>query len=271
MEMVNNMFGLQNKVALVTGGTRGLGEAIAKLFLDAGASVVITGRDASTGLATRDKLAREYEAVRFVRQDVADEENWQEVTDFTVQQFGGLDILVNNAGVHWLNTLETETLESFRNMQQVNVEGTFLGIQSAIAVMKPGGASARGGSIINVSSVAGINGFVSHAAYGTSKASVRGLSKVAALECAQFGYGIRVNSVHPAVIPTDMAPDMWQQFIKLGMVEDEQGAQDMVTAMHPLGLGTPEDVAAACLYLASDASRWVTGTELILDGGLQIS
>lgn len=126
----------------------------------------------------------------------------------------------------------------------------------AIAAMKPGGVVGRGGSIINVSSLAGVNGFVSHGAYGASKASVRGLSKTAALECAQFGYGIRVNSVHPAVIPTDMAPDMWQQFIKLGLVEDEQGAKDMVTAMHPLGLGTPEDVAAGCLYLASQAWRW---------------
>ena len=271
MQAVNTMFGLQDKVAIVTGGTRGLGEAIASLFLDAGASVVITGRDERTGEATRERLAGQYEAVRFVRQDVADEENWQEVIDFTLQQFGGLDVLVNNAGVHWLNPLESETLESFRKMQQVNVEGTFLGIKSASAAMKPGGASGRGGSIINVSSLAGINGFVSHSAYGASKASVRGLSRTAALECAQFGYGIRVNSVHPAVIPTDMAPDMWQQFIKLGLVEDEQGAKDMVTAMHPLGLGTPEDVAAGCLYLASQASRWVTGTELILDGGLKIS
>ncbi len=270
MPLLNEMFGLQKKVAVVTGGTRGLGEAIARLFLDAGASVVITGRDEATGLATQRRLAERYDTVSFLRQDVADEESWNEVIEFTLRQYGGLDVLVNNAGVHWLNRLESETLASFRKMQQVNVEGTFLGIKSAMAAMKPGGACGRGGSIINVSSIAGINGFVSHGAYGSSKASVRGLSKVAALECAQFGYGIRVNSVHPAVIPTDMAPGMWQEFINLGLASDEQEAAEVVTAMHPLGLGRPEDVSAACLYLASEASRWVTGTELILDGGQNI-
>ncbi len=102
---------------------------------------------------------------------------------------------------------------------------------------------------------------------GASKGSVRALSKVAAMECAKFGYGIRVNSIHPGVVPTDMAPSMWDEIVSLGMAADHAEASEVIAALHPLGLGESVDVAAACLYLASDASKWVTGAELILDGG----
>jgi NAD(P)-dependent dehydrogenase (short-subunit alcohol dehydrogenase family) len=267
MKMTKKIFGLENKVALITGGTRGFGESIAELFLDAGAKVVITGRDEETGKDTAIRLGREGGDITYARQDVATEADWQAVIDHTLNRCGGLDILVNNAAVHWLNTIETETLESFRAMQNVNVEGTFIGLKHAIEAMKPGGRAGQGGAIINISSIGGIVGFVSHGAYGASKGSVRALSKVAAMECAKFGYGIRVNSIHPGVVPTDMAPSMWDEIISLGMAADHAEASEVIAALHPLGLGESVDIAAACLYLASDASKWVTGTELILDGG----
>ncbi len=267
MKKLKKIFGLVNKVALITGGTRGFGESIAELFLDAGAKVVITGRDVATGKDTAIRLGAEGGDISYARQDVASEADWQKVIDHTFNRFSGLDILVNNAGVHWLNTIETETLESFRAMQNVNVNGTFIGLKHAIEAMKPGGRAGQGGAIINISSIGGIVGFVSHGAYGASKGSVRALSKVAAIECAKFGYDIRVNSVHPGVVSTDMAPSMWEEVVSLGMAADHTEAREVVAALHPLGLGEPVDVAAACLYLASDASKWVTGAELMLDGG----
>lgn len=267
MKRIQKIFGLENKVAVITGGTRGFGESIAELFLDAGARVVITGRDEETGKDTAIRLGTEGGDISYARHDIASETDWQEVLDHTFDRFGGLDILVNNAGIHWLNTIETETLESFRAMQKVNVEGTFIGLKHAIAAMKPGGRAGHGGAIINVSSIGGIVGVVSHGAYGASKGSVRTLSKVAAMECAKFGYGIRVNSIHPGVVPTDMAPSMWDGIVSLGMASDHTEAREMMAALHPLGFGESVDIAAACLYLASDASKWVTGAELVLDGG----
>ena len=225
MNKAQDIFSLQDKVAVITGGTRGLGASIAELFLDAGAKVVITGRDEIIGKKTAESLSAEGGEVRFVAQDVALEAGWEPVIKQALSSFGGLDILVNNAALHWLNTLEKETLESFRAMQHVNVEGTFLGMKNALAAMKPGGPAGNGGAIINISSIAGLIGFVSHGAYGASKGSVRTLSKVAAMECAHFGYGIRVKSIHPGVIPTDMVPEMWKEIANIGMAADEKGAR----------------------------------------------
>jgi 3alpha(or 20beta)-hydroxysteroid dehydrogenase len=271
MEKVTGIFNLYNKVAIVTGGTRGIGESVAELFLDAGAKVVITGRDESTGEETAARLGGNGAEIGYIRQDVAEESDWKNVIEHTLATYGGLDVLVNNAGLHWLGPLESESLDSFRKMQQVNVEGTFIGIKEAMSVMKPGGAAGQGGSIINISSVAGLIGFPSHGAYSASKGSVRLLSKVAAMECAHFGYGIRVNSIHPGVIPTDMADGLWDEVINLGMASNKSEASAVMTSLHPLGLGEASDVAAACLYLASKASKWVTGAELVLDGGFTVS
>jgi NAD(P)-dependent dehydrogenase (short-subunit alcohol dehydrogenase family) len=271
VEKVTEIFNLYDKVAIVTGGTRGLGESVAELFLDAGAKVVITGRDEGIGKETAARLGANGAEISYVRQDVAEESEWKRVIEHSLGTYGGLDILVNNAGLHWLGPLEKESLDSFRKMQQVNVEGTFIGIKEAMSVMKPGGAAGNGGSIINVSSIAGLIGFASHGAYSASKGSVRSLSKVAAMECAHFGYGIRVNSIYPGVIPTEMADGLWDEVINLGMASNKSEASAVMTSLHPLGLGEASDVAAACLYLASNASKWVTGAELVLDGGFTAS
>ena len=271
MKKVKDMFSLQDKVALITGGTRGLGEKIAELFIDAGARAVITGRDEKTGHGAAERLSETGGEVSYIRQDVALEADWQRVIEHTLNTFGGLDIVVNNAGLHELDPLVEVSLEAFQRIQQVNVDGVFLGMKEAMRVMKPGGEAGLGGVIVNVSSIAGLVGFPAHGAYGASKGAVRALSKVAAIECAQLGYGIRVNSVFPGVIPTDMAPDMWDAIVNLGMAGNEEEARAAVTALHPLGLGEPDDVAAACLYLASDAAKWVTGAELVVDGGFTVS
>jgi NAD(P)-dependent dehydrogenase (short-subunit alcohol dehydrogenase family) len=243
---------LEGKTALITGAASGIGRAAAKLFLAEGARVAVSDLDFA-GL--NDFVAAG--ALTFL-QDVADETRWREVVDATVEKFGKLDILVNNAGIAIIGNIEKATLAEFRQTLAVNVESVFLGCREAVRVMKP-----QGGSIVNLSSVAGIIGDSNSAAYCASKGAVRLLTKSVALHCARAGYVIRCNSVHPAFTQTAMVEGL------IATSSDPDRLREGLRRAIPMGrFGEAEEVAAAVLYLASDESAFVTGAEMVLDGGL---
>lgn len=247
---------LKDKVALITGAANGIGRAISKLFAAEGAKVVLTDIDEKKGTELCDEIKRDSGFSVFMRLDVTKEEDWAEVMENVLKQFGRLDVLVNNAGIMFRRRIEDMTIEEWRRVMSVNLDGVFLGTKHAIRAMK-----AKGGSIVNISSAVGIIGTPDDtSAYIASKGAVRLFTKAAALECSKMGYGynIRVNSVHPGVIVTSMTESM---------MEDEALKKKLIER-HPIGfLGTPIDVAYAVLYLASEESRFVTGAELVVDGG----
>ncbi|MEU6662875.1 glucose 1-dehydrogenase [Streptomyces sp. NPDC046821] len=234
---------LDNKVVVITGAGRGQGAAEARLAAAAGARVVVTDVREDEGREVAESLGKQG---LFVRHDVSDAGSWAEVVTATLDAFGQIDALVNNAALWRTAPVEQETLENFEQLIKVNLLGPFLGIQAVVPTMKEAG----GGSIVNVSSTAGLRGIPGHAAYGSTKFGLRGLTRSSALDLA--GYGIRVNSVHPGSIDTPMISEVsgrdWSHL--------------------PLGrIGRPEEVGELVLFLASDASSYVTGTEFTVDGG----
>lgn len=251
---------LDGRVALVTGGARGLGAAAAKALAEQGAKVVVT--DISDGNETASAIGGAY-----VKHDVTNEDQWIAAVAFAKEKFGGLDILVNNAGIFWMKPIAMETLESFRKMQQVNVEGVFLGMKHAIpAIAERGDKWDGGGSIINLSSVAGIIGSPMTLAYNASKGAVRLMTKAAALECARAGQKVRVNSVHPGIIDTPMMSNAAEAIAGASGVND---AMERFASFHPLGrLGRDTDIANAVAYLASSRAAFMTGSEMVVDGGM---
>ena len=247
---------LEGKVALITGAASGLGAASARRLHREGAFVVVTDRDVEKGAAVAASIG---EGAVFHKLDVTSEAEWIAVIDAVVAAQGGLDILVNNAGVGVLASIEDTSIEAFRFVHTVNTEGVFLGCKHAVRVMKARG----GGSIINMSSVAGIAGAPEMAAYCSSKGAVRTLTKSVAMHCAKKGYGIRCNSLHPAFIDTPMV----DAFVNAH--RDTDRARAGLAKSIPLGrLGEADDVAAAVAYLASDDAKFITGVELPIDGGL---
>ena len=248
-----------NKTALITGAARGLGAATARLLAVEGANVVITDRDEAEVRKQADTINAEFpgRAVAAV-QDVTDEARWQEVLAIAVESFGGLQILVNNAGIGALGSVVDETFDSWRHVHAVDLDSVFLGCKYAIPVIESSG----GGSIVNISSVSGIIAGHNLAAYNSAKAAVRHLSKSVALHCARSRNGIRCNSVHPSFVDTPILDG-------LGGKAGRQAAIDKLVRQIPLGrIGEPDDVAFAVLYLASDESSFVTGSELVVDGGI---
>ena len=190
---------------------------------------------------------------------MTDEARWREVVDAVVEKFGRLDILVNSAGIAMLGSIESATFDDWRKMNAVNVEGTFLGCREAVRAMKETG----GGSIVNLSSVAGIIGDAASAGYCASKGAVRMLTKSAALHCARAGYGIRVNSVHPSFAETPMVLD------GIARAKNPERVREGLMRASPMGrLGKAEEVANTILFLASDESSFTTGAEFMVDGGL---
>jgi len=256
------MSDLDGRVALVTGAARGIGAATARALATAGARVVIS--DVADGAETASAIGGAY-----VKHDVTSEEQWIAAIAFAKKAFGGLDILVNNAGVFWVKPMAMETLEDFRRMQQINVEGVFLGLKHAIpAIAERADKWDGGGAVVNLSSVAGIVGGPNIIAYNASKGAVRLMTKSAALECAQAGLKVRVNSVHPGIIDTPMMAEAAELIGKA----TGQGANSMRASFaerHPMKrMGRDTDVANAVKFLASDAAAFVTGAELVVDGGM---
>jgi len=253
---------LDGRVALVTGGARGLGAAAARALAEAGAKVVVS--DISDGNDTAASIGGAY-----VKHDVTSEADWTNAIDFPTKTFGGLDILVNNAGIFWVRPIAMTTLEAFRQMQQVNVEGVFLGLKHAIpAIAKRAQTWDGGGSIINISSVAGLVGAANLISYNASKGAVRLMTKSAALECADQKLKIRVNSVHPGMIDTDMMRGAASLLAKVAGT-DEETERARMAKRHPLGrVGRDTDVANAVLFLAGDSSAFMTGSEVVVDGGM---
>jgi 3(or 17)beta-hydroxysteroid dehydrogenase len=243
---------LAGKRALITGAASGIGRATAALFHAEGAKVAAADRN-EMGLATLGADADLTFAL-----DVTDEARWREVVDTVVSAFGRLDILVNSAGIAALGTIESTSLAEWRRINMVNAEGTFLGCREAVRVMKE-----HGGSIVNLSSVAGVIGDAHSLAYCASKGAVRLLTKSAALHCARSGYGIRVNSVHPSFAETPMVMD------GIAASKDPDRVRAGLARAAPMGrMGKAEEIAATILFLASDESSFTTGAEVMVDGGL---
>lgn len=248
---------LDGKVALITGGASGMGAATVKRFVAEGARVVFGDVQEALGTA----LAAETGAV-FVRHDVADEAAWADVMALITRDFGRLDFTLNNAGILSFKSIEATDLESWRRVLDVNLTGVMLGCRSSIALMKenPGGS---GGSIANISSIGGFIGLATDAAYTASKGGVRLLSKSVAVHCARAGLNIRCNSIHPGVIDTPIHAPV------VTAMEDPAAFTGFMAGMAPVGrMGTGDDIAGAAVYLASDDSSYVTGTEILVDGGL---
>lgn len=256
---------VEGKVAIVTGGASGIGRASAKLFARQGAKVALTDLNHKAGQAVAKEIARAGGEATFIKQDVAEEKDWEQVIGQVVERYGRLDILFNNAGIQFSKTVEETTIEDWRRIMRVNVEGVFLGTKSAIGAMR---RKKRGGSIINMSSTYGIVADDLNAAYCASKAAITNFTKAAALHCAKARYRIRVNSIHPGAILTPLTEREMKDIARKRGLKGADAALKEWNAIHPLGhIGVPDDVAYGVLYLASDESKFVTGTELVVDGG----
>jgi 3alpha(or 20beta)-hydroxysteroid dehydrogenase len=240
---------LANKIAIITGGARGMGAQTCRLFVEEGATVVIADLLESEGKA----LARELgDAASFRRLDVSSEENWQKLVNETVERFGRIDVLVNNAAVLVFGAIEQLSKADFERALSINLTGTFLGIHTVAPFMR----ERRCGSIVNISSVDGLRGVNALAAYVSSKWGVRGLTKVAALELGP--HGVRVNSVHPGGVDTQMSNPT-------GASREELAGQYRQVPLQRIG--APEEIARATLFLASDDASYCNGSELSVDGG----
>jgi 3alpha(or 20beta)-hydroxysteroid dehydrogenase len=242
------MTALEGKVAMITGAANGQGAAAARLFVENGAKVMI----ADVAVAAAESLARELgKSARFVEHDVSKSASWLTAVDLTLSHFARIDILINNAGIYDWKSLPDTDEAFFERMWRVNELGVFLGMKAVIEPMKLQG----GGSIVNVSSVGGMGGYPGIFAYATTKWAIRGMTKCAARDLGAFG--IRVNTILPGVINTNMIAKLPQE-TKAGWLSSM-----------PLGrLGTPDDVAKVALFLASDASAYMTGTDVVVDAGM---
>ncbi len=260
---------VNGKIALVSGATRGIGAEIARVLAVAGARVVVTGRQDALGQAVVDDIRAAGGQAMFQHLDVTNDADWHRAVEATLEHFGSLSILVNNAGILSVKTIEETGVEEVSQVMATNLLGLFLGTKHALAAMKtclPDGAG--GGSIINLSSVAGLIGMTYGAVYSMTKGGVRLFTKAAAVECGALGYPIRVNSVHPSFTDTDMEADAMRAYARLYGAPDVADMRQRLQRQHPVGrFATPTEVARAVLYLASEESGFVTGTELVVDGG----
>jgi 3(or 17)beta-hydroxysteroid dehydrogenase len=247
---------VEDKVAIVTGAASGIGRGCAELLAREGARVVLTDVTEDAGREAAKAIGGD--AV-FVGHDVSDEASWRAVIDATLARFGRLDVLLNNAGIIIVADVESTTVEQWRKIMAVNAEGVFLGCKHAIPVMRRSG----GGSIINISSTAGLVGTPAFAAYSASKGAVRILTKTVAAHCREKGDGIRCNSIHPGGIDTPMVAAITRS--RQSNISD---IEQLAAPGRAVGYGQPHDIGYLVLYLASDESRFMTGAELAIDGGL---
>jgi 3(or 17)beta-hydroxysteroid dehydrogenase len=248
-----------DKVVLVTGAGSGIGRASAELLAAEGATVIVTDINRPGGLETVQRIANLNSGgkARFEEQDTSKEADWKRVIDDILAREGRLDGLVNNAGISgpFPSTFESESLEQWKRILAINVEGVFLGCKYGVPAIR----SSAGGSIVNLSSLAAFLGTPDLSAYGASKGAVRQFTKTVAIDCARKGYKVRCNSVHPGIIMTPMGES----------ILPTEKARERTRQRVPVGeFGTPQDIAYGVLYLISDESRFMTGAELVIDGGM---
>ncbi len=251
------------KVAIITGGASGIGRSCAIRLAEEGAAVVITDIQDEAGQAVAAGIIASGGQAEYLSHDVTSEEAWISVVAAVVHHHGRLDVLVNNAGIGIGGSIVEMSLADWRRQQAINLDGVFLGMKHCIPPMR----DSDGGSIINMSSVAGLKGSARLAGYNATKGGVRLLTKGVALECARERWHVRVNSVHPGIIDTPIWDSVLPGALQAGMMEVDIAA--MAGMAVPTGvLGTPLDVANGVLFLASDDSSYITGTELVIDAGL---
>jgi 3(or 17)beta-hydroxysteroid dehydrogenase len=247
---------VDGKVALITGAASGLGAADAEVLAREGATVVLSDIDEAAGEAVADSIREAGGVATFHAQDAAEEKQWEQVIAAIRKDHGRLDVLVNNAGIVIMGTPEDCSLDAFRKQNAVMSEGVFLGCKHALPLMSESG----GGSIINMSSIASHLGYPIYFGYSAAKGAVRSMSKALAIHCQMNGYNIRVNSLHPGAIETPMVEQSAQ----------ELGVENIADLSPVVGVGQPEDVANVVLFLASDESRFVNGSEIVIDNALSI-
>jgi 3(or 17)beta-hydroxysteroid dehydrogenase len=258
---------LDGKVALISGGSRGIGGATAKLMVEAGAKVVIGDVLESQGRETAKALG---DAATFIRLDVTSEADWDAAVALAESKFGGLDILVNNAGLFLGRDFMDVTMEEWTRLAAVNMTGVWLGTKHCVdALRRAGEKSPQGSAIVNLASIAGLVGSELDPLYSMTKGGVTLFTKSTALNLSRKGYRIRVNSIHPGVIQTDMGAQTFVARAEQTGSNDVDKARDVALSTHPIGrLGVPQDIANGIVFLASDDSSFMTGSGMVVDGGV---
>jgi NAD(P)-dependent dehydrogenase (short-subunit alcohol dehydrogenase family) len=261
---------LDGKVALVSGAARGIGAETARLMVEAGARVAVCDVLDDRGRETASAIAGVEGTAVYLHLDVTGEENWSEAIAATVARFGRLDILVNNAGMFLGKGVEEASLDEWHRLCAVNLTGVFLGTKLALPVLRESAQkSAHGSAIVNLASIAGLVGSQLDPLYSLTKGGVTLFTKSTALEFARKGYRIRVNSIHPGVIQTDMGEQTFAARARNRGSNDIEAARQVAQSAHPIGrLGTPTDIAKGIVFLASDDAAFMTGAGLVVDGGL---
>ncbi|QOV95654.1 SDR family NAD(P)-dependent oxidoreductase [Novosphingobium sp. ES2-1] len=251
---------LNNVVAVVTGAAGGIGRELVKALKAANATVI------ATDLAPEAQIEG---ADHYLKHDVTSEADWQVVAALVQDKYGRLDALVNNAGYSIVTKFEETPLADFHRVNAINVDSIIIGTQVLLPLLKEGGKARTGGaSVVNFSSVGGLRGAAFNAAYCTSKAAVKMLSKCLGAEFAALGYNIRVNSVHPGGVDTGMLNSIMDRYVELGAVPSREVAMQGIVANHPIGrMGRPEEMGGGVVYLCSDAASFVTCAEFVMDGG----
>jgi NAD(P)-dependent dehydrogenase (short-subunit alcohol dehydrogenase family) len=264
-----SVFELHGRKALVTGGARGLGQGMAEALAGAGAAVMIGDLLDEEGTETAKLIGKTGATTGYTHLDVTDEASWEQAVTATVAELGGLDILINNAGLEISSLVVDIDPADLRRMLEVNVVGTALGMKHGLRAMRPGGAAGNGGSIVNVASVAATIAFPGIAGYSGTKSAVDRMTRIAAAEAGKLGYGVRVNCVYPGLVPTAMGMQLATYSVEMGLFPSVEACVEAVVALTPSGrLGEVADMADAVVFLASDASRFVNGTGLAVDGGM---
>ena len=260
---------LAGKKALVTGGARGIGAAIAQALARAGASIMIADILEEPGKATAAEIAKTGVKTGFAKLDVRDDEQWAVAVAATISTLGGYDILINNAGIEITSLVIDVKAEDLRRMCDVNIVGVGLGMKHAFRAMRPGGAAGRGGAIVNIASVAATIAFPAIAGYSGTKSAVDRMTRIAAMESGKLGYGVRVNCLYPGLAPTDMGMQLAADIVAVGLAPDPNAAVASVIEQTPLGrLAEVSDIADAAVFLCSNDARFITGAGLPVDGGM---
>ncbi len=251
--------GLENVVAVVTGAAGGIGRETVKAMKAAGAVVI------ATDLADNADVGADH----YLRHDVTSDADWRSVADLTQMHYGRLDALVNIAAISVVGKIEETPLAEWHRVNAINVDSVIIGTQILLPLLKEGGKARKGGaSIVNFSSVGGLRGAVFNAAYCTSKAAVKMLSKCMGAEFAALGYNIRCNSVHPGGIDTGMLTGIMDRYVELGAAASRDAAMQSIVSNHPIGrMGRPDEMSGGVVYLCSEAASFVTCSEFLMDGG----